>query len=62
MPRNPGMPTIAEIRSSQTHCVNGHELSEENTRIVIRKTRKNQIYRQCKKCCALRESERRRRK
>lgn len=36
---------IASINLSKTHCLNGHEFTEENTR-----TRKDRVARNCKKC------------
>lgn len=35
--------------SKRTHCVNGHEFSEENTRMVLNKT-SGRMVRLCKKC------------
>jgi hypothetical protein len=56
MPRNPDHPTIQEIRKNQTHCINGHELTSDNTYIP---SNRKFPYRQCRKCKAIREAERR---
>jgi hypothetical protein len=60
MPRNPGHPTVQKVRSSLTHCVNGHQFTKENTRIIKRfRNGGFESYRQCRKCHAIRESTRR---
>lgn len=60
MPRNPGHPIIQDVRLAMTHCVNGHELTESNTRYSVRvRNNKRQFYRVCKKCAAIREANRR---
>lgn len=59
MPRNPGHPTIQVVRMLQTHCVNGHEFTPENTAIIERPDRRGQFQRRCRKCAAIREAKRR---
>jgi hypothetical protein len=46
-----GFKKMNEIRSSKTHCKNGHEFTLENTRY-------NGKFRQCKKCSSIRTSQR----
>lgn len=39
-------------QATQTHCINGHALTEEN--LVFRVRRDGSVYRQCRECCRLR--------
>ena len=48
-----GGKAFAEKMKSETHCKNGHEFTKENTRIT------KEGWRNCRKCRALREADRR---
>ena len=40
----------------KTHCPTGHEMTEANTRIVVRAGARPSIYRQCRTCAKLKDA------
>jgi hypothetical protein len=47
------------INAAKTHCIRGHEFTPENTYTYTVSTRPGALYRNCKKCNAIRLRKRR---